>query len=280
MSQLVVRAYKFWNYVPSLPAAVIFMLVFLALTGLHTWKMIKTKTWFCIPFTIGGVFEFIGYIGRCMAHKNTTTMGPYILTNIFTLLGPTLFAASIYMTLGRLIRSIHAEHLSVIKITRLTKLFVWGDVISFVVQGNSSGLSVLGYPGWAKLVVIIGLAIQLISFSVFWISSFVLERRIRRSPTVESLQTTVPWKKFLYMLYAVSTLIIIRSAFRVVEYVLGQDGYPLENEWTLYVFDTVPMSVVMVVFYMWFPDLLKPSAREGDALPFVHTYVSLEEPTK
>jgi hypothetical protein len=82
------------------------------------------------------------------------------------------------------------------------------------------------------------------------------------------------------MLYAVSTLIIIRSAFRVVEYVLGQDGYPLENEWTLYVFDTVPMSVVMVVFYMWFPDLLKPSAREGDALPFVHTYISLEGPAK
>jgi uncharacterized membrane protein YpjA len=55
MSQLAIRAYKFWNYVPSMPAAVIFMLVFLVLTGLHTWKMIKTKTWFCIPFTIGGV---------------------------------------------------------------------------------------------------------------------------------------------------------------------------------------------------------------------------------
>lgn len=202
-------------------------------------------------------------------------MGPYILTDVFTLLGPTLFAASIYMTLGRLIRSIHAEHLSVIKITRLTKLFVWGDVISFLVQGNSSSLSVLGYPGWAKVVVIIGLAIQLISFSIFWISSFVLERRIRRSLTFEPLQTAVPWKKFLYMLYAVSTLIIIRSAFRVVEYVFGDNGYPLNHEWTLYVFDTVPMSAVMVVFYMWFPDLLKPSTQDGEALPFMHSHSSL-----
>lgn len=55
MSQLIARAYKFWNYVPSLAAAVIFLLVFLALTGLHTWKMVKTKTWFCISFTMGGV---------------------------------------------------------------------------------------------------------------------------------------------------------------------------------------------------------------------------------
>ncbi|KAJ5792978.1 uncharacterized protein N7503_008956 [Penicillium pulvis] len=280
MSQLIARAYKFWNYVPSLPAAVIFMLGFLALTGLHTWKMIKTKTWFCIPFTIGGIFECIGYLGRCIAHGNTTTMGPYILTNMFTLLGPTLFAATIYMTLGRLIRAIHAERLSVIKITRLTKLFVWGDVISFLVQGNSSTLSVLGYPGWAKVVVIIGLAIQLISFSIFWITSFVLERRIRRSPTLESLHTTVPWKKFLYMLYAVSTLIIIRSAFRVVEYVLGDTGYPLEHEWTLYIFDTVPMFVVMGLFYMWYPDMLKPCMQDGEALPFVHPYSSLHEPSK
>jgi hypothetical protein len=44
MSQLIARAYKFWNYVPSLAAAVIFLLVFLVLTGLHTWKMVKTKT--------------------------------------------------------------------------------------------------------------------------------------------------------------------------------------------------------------------------------------------
>lgn len=207
-------------------------------------------------------------------------MGPYILTNVFLLLGPTLFAATIYMTLSRLIRAIHAEHLSVIKISRLTKLFVWGDVISFLVQGNSSGLSVLGYTGWAKVVVITGLAIQLISFSIFWISSFFLERRIRRSPTVESLQNDVPWKKFLYMLYAVSTLIIIRSAFRVVEYVLGDNGYPLKHEWTLYIFDTVPMSIVMVLFYMWYPDLLKPSVQEGEAFPFVHPYRSLHEPSK
>jgi hypothetical protein len=55
MSQLIARAYKFWNYVPSLAAAVIFLLFFLVLTGLHTWKMVKTKTWFCISFTMGGV---------------------------------------------------------------------------------------------------------------------------------------------------------------------------------------------------------------------------------
>lgn len=191
-------------------------------------------------------------------------MGPYILTNVFTLLGPTLFAASIYMTLGRLIQCVHAEHLSVIKISRLTKTFVWGDVLSFLVQGSSSSLSVLGYTVGAKVVVITGLAIQLVSFSIFWLTAIVFERRIRRSPTSESIQTDIPWKKFLYMLYAVSSLIIIRSAFRVVEYVLGNSGYPLKNEWTLYVFDSVPMAIVMVIFFVWYPSVLRINAdREG-----------------
>lgn len=40
----------------------------------------------------------------------------------------------------------------------------------------------------------------------------------------------IPWLKVFYMLYAVSLLIMVRSIFRVVEYVMGQDGYPINNQ--------------------------------------------------
>lgn len=50
--------YYLWNYLPSVPAAVIFILLFLAMTTLVSWRMYKTKTWFCVPFTIGGFCEF------------------------------------------------------------------------------------------------------------------------------------------------------------------------------------------------------------------------------
>lgn len=59
------------------------------------------------------------------------------------------------------------------------------------------------------------------------------------------------------MLYTVSLLIMIRSIFRVVEYVMGQNGYPLKHEWTLYVFDALLMFLVTVVFYMRFPSQLE-----------------------
>ncbi|RAK75334.1 RTA1 domain-containing protein [Aspergillus fijiensis CBS 313.89] len=272
MPEIVRRSYTFWYYTPSLAAAVIFMIIFMGLTGLHSRKMFATRTWFCIAFTLGGLFEIIGYIGRAIAHSNTTTMGPYILANIFILLAPTLFAASIYMTLGRLIRRIGAEHLSVIRVSRLTKTFVWGDVLSFIVQGNSSSLSVLGYAQWGKVCVIVGLAIQLISFSIFWISAIVFERRIRRNPTPESLQPGIPWKKTLYMLYAVSALIMIRSIFRIIEYVLGNSGYPLQHEWTMYILDSVPMAIVMIIYLTWYPSGIKAKTDIEASIPLGHVY--------
>ena len=59
------------------------------------------------------------------------------------------------------------------------------------------------------------------------------------------------------MLYTVSALIMIRSIFRAVEYLMGMDGYPLTHEWTLYCFDSVLMLSVTVVFFLRYPSELK-----------------------
>lgn len=199
-------------------------------------------------------------------------MGPYIVANVFILLSPTLFAATIYMTLGRLMRYVGGEHLSIIRVSRLTKTFVWGDILSFVVQGNSSSLSILGHPLLSKVCVIVGLAIQLISFSIFWLAAVIFERRIRRTPTPKSLIPGIPWEKTLYILYAVSALIMIRSIFRIVEYALGNSGYLLMHEWPMYIFDSVPMAIVMVIFYIWYPSDLKHKTDLEGSMPLAHTY--------
>jgi hypothetical protein len=202
-------------------------------------------------------------------------MGPYIFAQCFVLLGPTLFAASIYMTLGRIIRRVGGEHLSVVRPSRLTKTFVWGDILSFAVQGNSTPLSILGYPQWAKVLVIFGLAIQLVSFAIFWITAVIFAKRIRHSPTPNSIDPRLPWKKALHMLYAVSGLIMVRSIFRIIEYVLGNSGYPLSHEWTLYIFDTVPMAIVMLIFFIWYPSDIQPRTDLGETMPLAHVYTNV-----
>ncbi|KAM0415627.1 hypothetical protein ACHAPD_006829 [Fusarium lateritium] len=56
-------AFKLYRYDPSMAAAVIFTILFMAITGLHLYQMLRTKTWFLICFVIGGFMQFIGYIG-------------------------------------------------------------------------------------------------------------------------------------------------------------------------------------------------------------------------
>lgn len=50
------------------------------------------------------------------------------------LLAPAFFAASIYMILGRLIVLVDGESHSPIRVKWLTKIFVGGDVLSFLAQ--------------------------------------------------------------------------------------------------------------------------------------------------
>jgi hypothetical protein len=49
-----VSQFKFYHYDPSMAAAVIFIVCFLSTTTLHTYQLIRTRTWFLIPLVIGG----------------------------------------------------------------------------------------------------------------------------------------------------------------------------------------------------------------------------------
>ncbi len=57
------------------------------------------------------------------------------MQTLLILLGPALLAASIYMILGRMIRLLGAEEYALIRTNWMTKIFVTGDVISFLSQG-------------------------------------------------------------------------------------------------------------------------------------------------
>lgn len=207
--------------------------------------------------------EFAGYCTRAAARNKTGKILPYAIQNVFILVGPALFAASIYMCLSRIIGSVRAQHHSLIRPRLLTKTFVAGDILSFVVQGSAAGLLATGKN--AKLgegIVIAGLMIQIILFSLFAVTAVIFQRRISRNPTPESQTSSLPWKKSMRMLYIVSALIMVRSVFRVIEYAMGNEGYLLKNEWTLYIFDSLLMFLVMVVYYLWYPAWIVPEKAQ------------------
>jgi hypothetical protein len=63
------------------------------------------------------------------------SLGPFVLQSVLLLVAPALYAANIYMILGHLIRLTDGQVHSLIRPQWLTKIFVAGDVLSFVMQG-------------------------------------------------------------------------------------------------------------------------------------------------
>lgn len=102
-------------------------------------------------------------------------------------------------------------------------------------------------------VVLTGLVIQIVMFGLFAVVAAVFHVRVRRWPTAAFLERRPIWTKTMVMLYSVSIFILVRSVFRVIEYAMGQDGYLLKHEWTLYVFDGALMFGVVVMFGWMFP---------------------------
>ena len=265
--------YELYKYAPSLALALTFLALFLLSTLLHTYQLLRTRVWYLLPLLIGGFCEWIGYIGRAVSARETSpsyTLGPYIIQSLLLLIAPIFFAASIYMELGHIILLANGEAHSPIRKRFLTVTFVMGDVFSFMVQ--STGAGILTKKGEAhaaatgKWIIIGGLAIQLLFFGVFMVVGMVFHTRVNRNPTGRSESPNVPWRKHMWTLYATSLLIMIRSVFRLVEYVQGTEGYLMRNEVWLYVFDAVLMLLTMVALNVVHPSEVKGLLRGRKAM--------------
>lgn len=98
-------------------------------------------------------------------------------------------------------------------------------------------------------IIIAGLIVQLIFFSLFVVTAGIFNVRMRRNPTPEVHNNpSNPWQKHLMALYIGSALIFIRSLFRLIEYIQGNDGYLISHEIFLYLFDACLMLATMWVF--------------------------------
>ncbi|KAL6910064.1 RTA1 like domain-containing protein [Trichoderma evansii] len=254
-------AFAFYRYTPSVAAAALFCVLFFLSTILHLFQMWKTRCWYLTPLVIGCFFEFIGFAGRAASGAQKAgcwTLGPYLIQSMFILLAPALFAASIYMILGRIIILVDGQDHSIIRPQWLTKIFVIGDVICFLLLAGGSGIlaSSKNSPSSTDLgnnVIIGGLVLQLIWFALFVTVTAVFHHRMKSIPTVRSQQSDCRWQIYLRTLYIAGCLIIIRNLFRVIEYAQGNDGYLLTKEAFIYTFDALPMLAVVTWLHWMHP---------------------------
>lgn len=118
-------------------------------------------------------------------------------------------------------------------------------------------------PKLGKRTILSGLGLQIVFFSFFIVVTIVFDRRIRKRSSDETIPTDIPWRQHLWALYTASALILVRSVFRVVEYIQGDSGYIISHEVFLYVFDAMLMLCVIVLFNVIHPSEIKAGLKGG-----------------
>ncbi|CAD6622197.1 HN1_G0002580.mRNA.1.CDS.1 [Saccharomyces cerevisiae] len=272
-----------YHYTPSKAAAIVFVVLFILMTVIYAvqtlyaarrsskilkynpfessdnkvdivedgeYKQLKiTHTVYAfIPFFIGCIMEIVGYIGRALSSSNPEKITPYIIQSILLLVAPALIAATIYMIFGRLLHVMRCESLMLVSARFGTTFFVVGDVISFFLQAAGGGL--MSKEGSTKIgsgIITAGLFVQVIFFGFFIINEIRFTMAVKKRCSFYEYVS----RKWIFVnatLLLSSVLILLRSIVRIIEFIQGFNGYIISHEYFIYVFDAVPMLLVIIAF--------------------------------
>lgn len=172
------------------------------------------------------------------------------------------------MVLGRIIILLHGEALSPIRPSWLTKIFVTGDILSFFVQVAGAAIFASNF-NTGQAIVLFGLAAQIVYFGGFVVTGAMFHARISRQPTAEAARLDAMadkrsgWRVVLRVVYAVSSMIFVRSVFRLAEFAGGLSSPLMTHEVVLYLVDAVPMLLVMVILILLHPGHVVPGKEQS-----------------
>ena len=126
-------------------------------------------------------------------------------------------------------------------------------------QGGGAGILVKAgsksLENTGENIIVGGLVFQILMFGVFCTTALAFHIRFRKHGPIES-SLAIPWQSTLVMLYVTSACIMTRNIYRAIAYAMGQDGYLLSHEWSIYVFDGVLMLFTMLCFAYRYPGRL------------------------
>ncbi|KAH7242152.1 RTA1 like protein-domain-containing protein [Fusarium tricinctum] len=244
------------EYKPPRALAIVVCVVFIVLSLVQTWRIIRTHRWFGFTIVIDGLFEIDGLTARIYSCTHLSDQGSYGAQIILILLAPIFFAASIYMFLGRLITSPDCPSLYGIRTRWLSQFFVVGDVLCFLIQVCGAGIFVSGDNTSEQTdgenAILAGLALQVVTLIVFITFAIVFDATVIKKGYPRSTNPNSRLLPKMAILYLCSTLIMFRNIFHLVEFGQGEDGYLLAHEWPVYVLDIMFMAFVMVSTMGWY----------------------------
>ncbi|KAJ5171533.1 RTA-like protein [Penicillium coprophilum] len=256
---------EFYPYTPSATAGYAFMGMFGVSTLAHIVLMFPFRAAYFIPLVLGGICETFGYYGRAWSHQSRFEIKSWALQEMLILCAPPLVAATVYMVLGRIVRSFGAEHLSSMRPKRLTFIFVMNDVLCFCTQLGGAGVQVTGDQQVMKIgkkVVLAGLIFSLVVFAWFILIAAKLHRRLRQMPTPFLKENPhLHWQRYMWAIYLSCFALMLRNLVRTIQFGAGQTTDVNTKEAYIYVFDAFLMFFTMFLLIIYHPGRLIKQAR-------------------
>ena len=253
-----------YNYLPSLPAGLIFTILFTLSLLFHFYQALRhPRLWFLFVFVCGALGETMGWAGRLAAHW--CSYGSTLFTFQFAvlILSPAFIQAAIYVVLWVLIIILGRETSPVPPKTYLGICFSI-DVVCGTLQATGGGLATSAFdegqstqPGTTTMVA--GIVIQLVSTCVF---SLLLDW-VAWQGRAQILQD-----RYLILLTGGTFLavgcMIARGVYRSIELLQGWQGKLITTERYFIALDGAMVLIALGVFNVCNPGELLTKFRKQE----------------
>ncbi|KAM5343778.1 hypothetical protein ACJ41O_012315 [Fusarium nematophilum] len=263
----------YYIYNPSEPLAGVVAGLYGISFFVTLYQIIRKKAWVWLVMLLAVAMEVIGYAARIVSATKPTDKGPYVVQFTLVILPPVLMAGVIYVVFARLVFWVVPPESRTLRFLWvpprfITLVFVGIDVISLILQLIAAILISGTDPtesnaktkiNLGKDLGLVGVSTQIAGFGIFTISAIrfhFTSRRlngefVRANQAKHGVQGN--WMKLLLVINASCILILIRSVYREIEFAGGKNGRTQQKEWFLYVFDTLPILLVVLLYNVFFP---------------------------
>ncbi|KAF5583712.1 phospholipid-translocating ATPase [Fusarium pseudocircinatum] len=241
---------------PSFAANLAFCVLFGMTTMVHIIQAIMFKKKFCWVAIMGAAWETIGFAFKTLGSRDQQNTTYVILGQLFFLLAPLWVNAFVYMAVARMVYfRMPDRKLLGIKAIRMTLLFVWLDIILFLVQGaggsmlsNNEDMNVIRI---GQKVYMAGVGLQLAVILIFIGITIFFYFKLRQ---LEG-QSMGRMKWLILTMLAVLILIVIRIVYRLIEFGPGVNEHNqllIHEEYPLGL-DATPILIALVLLNIMHP---------------------------
>ncbi|KAH8598954.1 RTA1 like protein-domain-containing protein [Bisporella sp. PMI_857] len=276
--------YATMDYRPNLIANEIYLAFFALFLVIQVIMVCPFRTWsYTAMMFLGLALECIGYWGRIAMYFNIFMSTPFLINIIGLTIAPVFYTAAMYLTLARIIRH-YGTHNSLLSPRTYTLVFLTADIVSLVLQSVGGGMANNASSkkeSWGGVrVMIIGLAFQVFSMSIFVIVCAIFflnvrKDRVRQKATnwaagkVDPPQQHVKGYKTFVVMFAIAFFfILVRSCFRVAELSHGFEGKLANEEVPFMILEGGMMILTTILMTIWHPGrYMKAEWKKAKAVP-------------